>query len=72
MQTLAKIIYFIRNNLMLRCWHTNPKCRPTFKNCLEVLLELKVNVEEDPAPIIMSDIYGEQQIYSQGRVCMVL
>jgi hypothetical protein len=55
---------------MLRCWHTNPKCRPTFKNCLEVLLELKVSVEEDPAPIIMSDIYGKLYYFNFVGLCL--
>ncbi|XP_065345977.1 proto-oncogene tyrosine-protein kinase ROS isoform X2 [Cloeon dipterum] len=47
------------HSLMVRCWHTSPKCRPTFKNCLDILEELKVKVEENPAPLAMSDTFGD-------------
>ncbi|CAG2069298.1 unnamed protein product, partial [Timema podura] len=32
------------HQLMLKCWSYNPESRPTFKYCLDVLLELKDRV----------------------------
>ncbi|XP_059481438.1 proto-oncogene tyrosine-protein kinase ROS isoform X2 [Neocloeon triangulifer] len=56
------------NSMMVRCWHTNPKSRPTFKNCLDILEELKVKVEENPALLIMSDTFGDPSVDGQSNL----
>nr|CAD7427326.1 unnamed protein product [Timema monikensis] len=48
-----------RHQLMLKCWSYNPESRPTFKYCLDVLLELKDHVS-------LSDVQNVSRTASSG------
>lgn len=37
-------VMYLRYALMNKCWSFNPDERPTFKYCLEVLVELKEKI----------------------------
>nr|CAD7570351.1 unnamed protein product [Timema californicum] len=47
------------HQLMLKCWSYNPESRPTFKYCLDVLLELKDHVS-------LSDVQNVSRTASGG------
>nr|CAD7258654.1 unnamed protein product [Timema shepardi] len=49
----------VRHQLMLKCWSYNPESRPTFKYCLDVLLELKDHVS-------LSDVQNVSRTASGG------